>query len=93
MQENKTIFENANALHLKYPDKFEIPSPEQIKALKVGNFVKICASGERFWVKLTEINEGKYTAIVVNELLYTDIHGIKINDKIEFETKHIYSVY
>lgn len=48
IKNNKTIFKNANALHLKCPNKFEISSHEQIKTLKVGNFVKICASGESF---------------------------------------------
>jgi hypothetical protein len=82
-------FVDAQAMHRKHPTTFEVPSAKQLTELKVGDFVKINANHERFWVKLTRVNGKKLEGVVDNKLIQ---RGLKLGQKVRFETKHIYSV-
>lgn len=57
-----------------------------IAALKCGNNVKIQVYGERFWVQLECIHDGKYIGFVNNNMLCDKLNFM---DKIAFETRHI----
>lgn len=87
--------------HRENPRTFPIPSKEMISSVGRGNFVKIGAefpnhgnvNGERFWVRVTAITGSTFTGKVNNDLVYTQQHGLKLNDEISFESKHILDVY
>lgn len=89
----KTItFVDAQEMGRKHPDTFEVPTNEELDAIKKGDSVKICdeEAGERFWVTVDEIDGNKITGFVNNQLVSSDLH---YGDLISFETRHIYSIY
>jgi len=76
---------------------FYKPSKAVYEKLQPGNVVKLIfefesededtPSGERMWVIITEINNGKYKGTLANEPFY--IEDLEYEDEIEFEEKHI----
>ena len=86
-------FIDAQLMNQEHPDTFDIPTVEELDALAVGDDVKVAIGGERFWTRITEINDGSFMAEVDNELECTDIHGLQLGDQISFERKHIYDIY
>ena len=72
MNEIKDSLEFVDAVQMnkENPDTFEIPSTRDIEALKPGDFVKVCAEDERFWV-------------IVNSIKGNDVIGT-VNDVIGF---------
>lgn len=86
-------FIDAQAMSKKYPATFEAPSKEELYALEEGDIVKVCCADERFWTIIEKVDGEKIHAIVDNELMYTEVHGLRLEDKIEFEKRHIYSVF
>ena len=85
----KIEFVDAQQMKQIHPDTFEIPEPEDFKALKVGDMVKVCAYQERFWVEITAIEGEQISGKVANVLV---TRFLKYNAPIEFETKHIYDI-
>jgi hypothetical protein len=58
---------------------FDLPPPGWLKAnAKEGDFVKVIASGERFWCRLLEdvTDEDTFMMQVSNDLVNTDLHGL-----------------
>jgi|LakMenE18May11ns_1017448.scaffolds.fasta_scaffold9959639_25 hypothetical protein len=78
----------------KCPDTFSIPSDDEIRLIKPNTFVKVCVEGkERFWVEVKLIEGDKLIGEVNNELVFTDQHGLKLKDLIEFEVLNIYDIF
>lgn len=85
----------------KESSTFEMPSKEDVDALKLGDYVKIgvegdmsdsCA-GERFWVRLTKIEASGYTGIVEqSDMLFASKHGVANDSTITFERHHILGI-
>ena len=69
-------FINAQELAKRYTDTFEVPSIEQLNKLRIDNYVKICNGKERFWVKLTNINDDNLTGIVVSYLVFDATYNL-----------------
>lgn len=88
----KPNFINAQQMHRKHPQTFYAPSPQELNALKVGDSVKVCTADERFWVTLTQIGQ-TLTGTVDNDLVNTNIHGLKLGDTVQFNREHIYNIY
>ena len=84
---------NAKEMATNNPDNFERPDNKKLNELSVGDFVKVCASPERFWVKITERKDDNFKGIVDNALIATDKHGYEIDDEIEFHKYNIYSIF
>lgn len=82
---------DAQEMHLRQPDTFEVPSSERLALLKVGDQVKVCAAGERFWVLIQTVSGKEYTGSIRNHLVRTPTHGLVFGDVIEFAQRHIYS--
>ena len=82
---------DAQEMAQKHPDTFEAPTTEELNEVKEGSFVKICNGEERFWATVTKISVDKVTADVDNDLLGD--YGYNLGDEIEFEKKHIYSIF
>lgn len=85
-------FMDAQQLHREFPETFKVPSQEAFNKLAKGDLVKICAGGERFWVRVETIEGDKVTGHIYSDLGLTERHGMKAQDHIEFEKKHIYMI-
>lgn len=86
--------------------RFEIPSDCAKLALRRGDYVKVgvqwsppaklgdhLVEAERFWVRIENIaGAHHYTGTVNNTLVYTDEHGLRNGDWIEFESRHILAI-
>lgn len=88
-----TTFVNAQEMHRENPDRFEVPSTEELKSIKAGHYVKVATGNERFWVHVTEVTRDSIKGKVNNDLMNTDIHGLKACDDVEFTTDNIYDIY
>jgi len=89
----------------KNPDTWESPSERELRALKVGDFVKIglegynkilnttsksqALGGERFWTEVTSIKGSQVTGEVQNHLMN---YKIPVGFPLEFETRHILEI-
>lgn len=83
---------DAQQLHKDFPETFKVPSQEALNILAQGDLIKICVSDERFWVRIENIQGDKVTGHIYSDLVRTQYHGLKANDRIEFEKKHICSI-
>lgn len=91
---------NVQLEHKKYPKVYEVPTKKQISGVKVGDNIKLCFElikpegnicAERMWVEVVQVNKNSFVGTLNNDpLVITDI---KYLDLIEFESKHIMSIY
>ena len=92
------------ALNAAHPTSFQIPSPEEIEGLKQGKkIVKIGLEvnipghdieAERFWVKILDyLEDGTIHVRVDNTLVCTEYHGIKYEDELIIEYRHILGIF
>jgi len=92
-KEKKEIrFENAQELAKRYPETFGAPSAEDLKSIKVGDFVKVCAGDERFWVEVEKMSKGTIYGRVDNNLIRVDVHGLAYNSRVRLKPENIYSI-
>ena len=68
---------------------FGLPNIEELKNLKAGDFVKVIASPERFWVEIDGKTEGGYIGKINNQLVMTEKHGHQYGDVIFVSTENI----
>lgn len=89
---------DGEALNRRRPQTFHIPHLQERKSVRVGQNVKIGVQspndnpGERFWVIVRKRLQDRYCGTVNNDLVYTDIHGLKDTDPIEFGPEHILDI-
>lgn len=86
---------NAQEMARKHPTTFEVPSLDDLDAIKPDDFVKICVvennkGGERFWIKVLERDHVSVTGTVDNVLV--DIKSFHIGDEIKVKLTDIYSI-
>lgn len=87
--------EDAKALNLLYPKTFEVPTDNELSAIDSGDYVKVCAGGERFWCKIIEENyegNGFFVGVIDNELINNSVHGLMYGNKIVIYKNNIYSI-
>ena len=72
-------------------DFFQAPKVDDLKGVRIGSSVKVCAGRERFWVLVSKIEGDAITGIVDNDLVCEE-HGLKCRDEITFEKRHIYMI-
>jgi len=84
---------DAQEMSKNYSYSFQIPSQSELDNIDKGSIVKICVDGERFWARVVGVEEEKITGFIDNDLINTDDHGLDYNDLIEFEKRHVYSVF
>jgi hypothetical protein len=98
----KTVFRDAQELHRRYPESFQVPSAGRLDHVAPGSLVKVCAAlgdqdddaaGERFWVEVLDRHGDQLVGRVDNQLRFTADHGLALNDRIEFSLDNIYDVY
>lgn len=85
-------FIDAQELHKAFPETFKVPSKADMDKLTNGDLVKIAVDSERFWVRVETVEGDKVTGSIYSDLVLTQYHGLKAQDHIEFEKKHIYSI-
>ncbi|MDB6022910.1 MAG: hypothetical protein JWQ04_2767 [Pedosphaera sp.] len=93
---------NAEKMHAESPGTFKI-APRAERESLFGRLVKIGVrnpdykdargiNGERFWVKVVQVLSGeqvRYRAMVENDLVLGDAHGLKHGDFILFGPEHV----
>lgn len=79
-------------LHSELPQTFTVPSQEELDKIIPGDLVRICVEPERFWVRVKTIEGDKVTGNIYSDMIHTATHGMKANDSIEFEKRHIYRI-
>lgn len=86
------LFVDAQEMHKKYPETFFVPPQEDLDAIKIGDYIKVCISLERFWASAIEIDGNTIKAIVANELVNSPEHVLHYGNFIEVEKRHIYDI-
>ena len=89
----KIKFINAQKMAEENPKTFFVPSRSELNGIKEGSLVKIAIDGERFWVEVISITNKKIIGKVNSYLIMTEEYGLNFDDEIEFEEKHIYSIF
>lgn len=85
-------FTDAQAIAKTYPETFEAPDQEELDKLRIGDSVKINAANERFWVTITNITKDAIMAVVDNDLVLTEKHGLSQGDFVKIQREHVYSI-
>jgi hypothetical protein len=88
-----TELTDARALHEAHPNRFEIPPDFILKSLEIGDFVKVAASGERFWVEVQGQEGETIRGTVANRLVFVAKHGLDYGDALVVEHRHVYDVH
>ena len=88
-----TEFIDAQQMHKEHPKTFYAPSEEELSKIDIGTFVKVCVGMERFWTEVVKIEGSKISALVGNDLAYTDQHGLSLGDYLTFDKKNIYQIF
>lgn len=83
---------NAQEMNKANPATFEVPSRKELSTIKPGDFVKVCAGGERFWVKVFYVGKIEISGFVDNDLLMTDEHGYSCGSIVRLAREHVYDI-
>lgn len=84
------------------PKTFEVPSDFLKASVAAGDYVKVGIevsdpaapfAAERFWVIVKAITDDGFEGVVNNDLTMTDFHGVKCDDPIRFEARHILAIF
>lgn len=51
------VFADAQQRARENPETFKVPSEQDLGSLRVGDLVKLCSNGERFWVELVSLTD------------------------------------
>lgn len=82
---------NAEQLAFANPSTFEVPDARN--SLRVGDYAKVCAGRERFWVRVKPSKKkGTLIGQINNDLVFTNEHGLKNEDFIRFLPRNVYQV-
>lgn len=104
LEDDRWELDNAQRLHLLYPETFEVPASHELTALRFGDLVKLIflfvvkseqdnlvVRGERMWVTIEDITESGYMGQLESEPVLTDI--VKPLDKIAFRQEHVAAIF
>jgi hypothetical protein len=80
---------DAQAIHRKHPETFDVPPQRELRKIKPGDFVKVARNKERFWLEVTGFEKRRLHGEVANKLLLNE--DLKLGDRIYFQKKNIYS--
>ncbi len=89
----KKGFIDARELAVKFPRHLTPPTEDEIKSIERGSEVKVATGGERFWIKVHGVENGKIFGVVDNHLYQTGEHELKFKDRVTVEPRHIYGVW
>ena len=98
---NTHAFTDTQDMHQRHPRTFEVPTEEELEQIQAGDLVKVTVEfdspgdepdGERFWVVVTGTHDDRVWGTCGNVLVFTDRHGIDLEDLLYFEKRHCYDV-
>lgn len=83
--ENK--FTDAQQMHQEYPESFQVIHINDLRtSVEPLDFVKVCHSGERFWVHLNHRDGDQLRGRVANQIAYAPF---EYGQQISFEMRHV----
>lgn len=88
----KLEFVDAQVMAKEHPDTFSAPDEIELSCITAGAFVKVCVDKERFWVFVTAVTPTVITGTIDNDLVYTRYHGLRYEDLITFEPRHVFNI-
>jgi uncharacterized protein YegJ (DUF2314 family) len=93
---------NVEEAAARAPDTFRIPPRAVREAQPVGAYVKLIfrllaraadgCEGERMWVRIREVEAGRYAGTLENDPTHFAPELLKIGERVEFGPEHIASV-
>lgn len=86
------MFVDAQEMAIKYPTTFQAPDSVDLENIHPGDYVKVCALRERFWVEVSKVDGDLIEGRVDNDLVCSDEHGLVCDQMIQFEKRHVYSI-
>ncbi len=92
MKTPRTPFVDAQAMNQAHPNTFHVPDAGELSAVGVGDYVKVAAEGERFWVEVLSREGDAFTGRVNNDLVRTNLHGLADTDVVAFESRHVHAI-
>lgn len=94
----RPLLTDAQEMARLHPATFSAPSPDDLSRVKPGDYVKVCSWAknltgrtERFWVEVLAVSDSGIVGRIDNDLVFTNLHGLEYDDRIEFEARHIYA--
>lgn len=83
---------DAQQRHDEFPQSFHVPSDADLRAVKVGDHVKLIFEGddgpsERMWVRVTKIEGDQYAGALDNQPFI--MTHLSLGTTIHFERRHI----
>lgn len=84
------FFADAQTIEKNNPGTVEPPTESEMRQVRVGWVVKVCACKERFWVLIDGIQWPRFTGQVDNVLVATSNHGLVCGDHVEFTWTQAY---
>ena len=100
------FLDDAEELHRRYPDTFEIPPVERRAGLQIGDFATLVFRfpaedgagsydhGERMWVRITEACGGRYVGRLDSDPLKPPARAaIALGDLVEFGPEHVIDIF
>lgn len=89
MKPKTPVLVNAAQIQIEHPDTFQRPTADDLAAVEVGSYAKVCHNAERFWV-IVKTRAGQiFTGSVNNHLLFS---RLKFGDTIKFHTDNIFDI-
>lgn len=82
---------DAQEMHQKHPDTFDVPPPERLADPQPGWMAKICDDEQRFWTKIVSVDGARITATVENATGRED-RGYGVDATVQYERRHIYGL-
>ncbi len=79
-------------------DWSKVPKAEALKGLKAGDRVLVSApaegeGGERFWVQIDQVQDGKIYGRVANALYRNDLHGLRMRNPVIVDPGAVYDIW
>lgn len=85
-------FIDAQRMAQEYPDSFQVPTFDELQAVAVGDNVKVCTGGERFWVKVTKVEGQVFAGTINSDLVCSHVHHLKFDDPVTVSAHHVYDI-
>lgn len=104
LKKPKAGFANAKAFHLKDPDTFEIPSPEDLAGITTGDFIKAgvnvhspspkasVVTQELMWFRVLRVEGATFRAQLDNTPGWSDVHQLVLGDVVNINKDEVYSI-
>lgn len=88
---------NAAAFLQRHPQNVTLPTNQDIAELEIGDCVKVGVGdgpgSEAFWVEIVSLGLLPMVGAIVNDLKFTDIHGLAAGDLIMLHAENAFAIH